>query len=63
MAVTKYQIVINFSTDRELTPEEQFQIVASCQVQVEEPIDAEGDDMEVDVTNVNSRIYPQYGAP
>lgn len=63
MAVTKYQIVINFSTDRELTPEEQFQIVAACQVQVEEPVDAEGDDMEVDVTNVNSRIFPQYGAP
>jgi len=54
--MTKYQIVINFSTDRELTPEEQFQIVASCQVQVEEPVDAEGDDMDVDVNEVNARI-------
>ena len=31
----KYQITINFETDRELTPEEQFQIVGACQVQVE----------------------------
>lgn len=52
----EYQIVIKFKTDRELTPEEQFQIVASCQVQVEEPVDAEGDDMDVDVSDINSRI-------
>jgi len=54
--MTKYQIVINFATDRELTPEEQFQIVASCQVQVEEPVDAEGDDMDVEIVEINSRI-------
>lgn len=52
----KYQITINFETDRELTPEEQFQIVAAAQVQVEEPVDAEGDDMTVEVTEANSRI-------
>lgn len=52
----KYQITINFTTDRELTPEEQFQIVATAQVQVEEPIDAEGEDMAVEVTEANSRI-------
>jgi hypothetical protein len=52
----KYQIVINFETDRELTPEEQFQIVGACQVQVEEPVDAEGEDMAVDVIDIKSRI-------
>lgn len=52
----KYQIVIKFETDRELTPEEQFQLVAASQVQVEEPTDAEGDDMEVEVKEVTARI-------
>jgi len=52
----KYQIVINFETDRELTSEEQFQIVAAAQVQVEEPVDAEGNDMAVEVSEANARI-------
>jgi len=52
----KYQITIKFETDRELTPEEQFQIVAAAQVQVEEPADAEGEDMDVDVIAVTARI-------
>ena len=52
----KYEIKITFETDRELTPEEQFQIVGACQVQVEEPVDAEGEDMAVEVTEVNARI-------
>jgi hypothetical protein len=52
----KYQIVIKFETDRELTPEEQFQIVAAAQVQIEEPATAEGDDMEVEVKEVTARI-------
>jgi hypothetical protein len=52
----KYQIVIKFETDRPLTPEEQFQIVAAAQVQVEEPTDAEGDDMKVEVKEATARI-------
>ncbi len=52
----KYQITIKFETDRELTPEEQFQIVAACQVQVEEPATPDGDDMDVEVSDVNARI-------
>jgi hypothetical protein len=52
----QYEIKITFTTDRPLTSEEQFQIVGSCQVQIEEPVDAEGDDMNVEVTEVNSRI-------
>lgn len=52
----KYQITISFTTDRELTPDEQFGIVGACQVQVEEPVDNEGEDMDVDVTEVNARI-------
>ena len=54
--MTKYQIVINFATNRPLTSDEQFQIVGVCQVQVEEPVDAEGDDMDVEVSEVNARI-------
>ena len=52
----KYQITIKFETDRPLTPEEQFQIVAASQVQVEEPVTAEGDDMVVEVKEVTARI-------
>lgn len=52
----KYQITINFETDRELTPEEQFAIVGFAQVQVEEPVDSEGEDLDVQVSNVNARI-------
>lgn len=54
--MTKYQIVINFATNRPLTSDEQFQIVGACQVQVEEPVNAEGDDMEVEIVEINSRI-------
>jgi hypothetical protein len=54
--MAKYQIVIKFETDRELTPEEQFQIVAAAQVQIEEPATAEGDDMNVEVKEVTARI-------
>ena len=52
----KYQIVINFTAARELTPEEQFQIVGACQVQVEEPVDGNGDELDVRVGAVTSRI-------
>jgi len=52
----KYQIVIKFETDRPLTPEEQFQIVAASQVQVEEPATAEGEPMKVEVKEVTARI-------
>lgn len=52
----KYQITVTFTTDRELTSEEQFLLAGACQVQVEEPVDQEGEDMEVEVTEVNSRI-------
>lgn len=52
----KYKIEITFTTDRELTPDEQFQIVGFAQVQVEEPVDSEGEDMDVQVTEVNARI-------
>lgn len=51
-----YKIEITFTTDRELTPDEQFLLAGACQVQVEEPADQEGEDMEVEVTEVNSRI-------
>jgi hypothetical protein len=54
--MAKYQIVIKFETDRELTPEEQFQIVGTAQVQVEEPTDEEGESMQVNVKEVTARI-------
>lgn len=52
----KYKIVINFETDRELTPDEQFCIVGACQAQVEEPVDQTGEDLVVDVSEVDARI-------
>ena len=54
--MNKYTIHITFETDRELTPEEQFGIVGACQVQVEEPVDNEGEDMDVEVREVQARI-------
>lgn len=52
----KYEIKIAFNTSRPLTSEEQFLLAGACQVQVEEPVDGEGEKMEVKVTEVNSRI-------
>ena len=54
--MAKYQIVIKFETDRELTSEEQFQLVAAAQVQVEEPTTPDGEDMEVDIEEITARI-------
>lgn len=52
----QYEIKITLTTDRPLTSEEQFLLAGACQVQIEEPANAEGDDMNVEVTEVNSRI-------
>ena len=52
----KYEIKITFTTDRELTSDEQFLLAGACQVQVEEPVTSDGEDMDVEVTEVNSRI-------
>jgi hypothetical protein len=52
----RYNITITFETDRELTPEEQFGIVGACQVQVKEPVDGQGDDLSVEVSEVQARI-------
>ena len=51
----KYTIHITFETDRELTVDEQNLIAGACQAQVEEPADAEGEEMDVsvEVTKVN----------
>ena len=51
-----YQITIRFSTDRPLSQEELDLILAACEAQVEEPADASGDDMDVDVRIIDSDI-------
>lgn len=43
----KYQIVIEFETDRFLTPEECDAILFACRVQVDEPVDFEQNDIDV----------------
>lgn len=48
--MTAYSITIVFSTDRPLTPEEQDQISMAVAVQVEDPLDEEGDSLDVDVS-------------
>lgn len=52
----KYTIHITFETDRELTVDEQNLLVGACQVQVEEPVDAEGEDMDVSTQVVRANI-------
>jgi len=52
----KYTIHITFETDRELTVDEQNLLGGACQVQVEEPVDAEGEDMEVSVEVTRANI-------
>lgn len=51
-----YQITIRFSTNRPLSQDELDLILAACEAQVEEPVDASGDDMDVDVRIIDSDI-------
>lgn len=51
-----YQITIRFSTNRPLSQDELDLILAACEAQVEEPADASGDDMDVEVRIIESDI-------
>ncbi len=42
----QYKGTISFESDQELTPEQLDQIVFALEVQIEEPVDAEGNDEE-----------------
>jgi hypothetical protein len=46
----KYVIVIALETNRPLTEDEQNLIAGACLVQAEEPVDAEGNQIDVDCT-------------
>jgi hypothetical protein len=48
-----YEITVRFTTDRELTEEEKGHLQLQVIAQVEEPVDAEGDD----VTYSTAEIY------
>lgn len=49
-----YEIKIVFESDRELDPEEIAMIEGACLAQVSEPVDENGDDMDVNVLVNNS---------
>ncbi len=58
----RYTLTIRFDTDRPLTADEQRLLMAACQAQVDEPADVDGNDIDVTVTNSESRIaWPPYG--
>ena len=49
----KYKITVEFKTDRPLTDDEIGLIGGAIQAQVEEPVDAAGEDMDVTVSDVH----------
>jgi len=48
----QYKGTISFQSDQELTPEQIDQIVFAIEVQMEEPVDAEGNDEEFSTREV-----------
>jgi hypothetical protein len=54
--MNKYTITIGFNTDRPLTEDELNAIAAQCAAQVEEPVDGNGDDMDVTVSDTSIRL-------
>jgi len=48
----QYKGTISFQSDQELTPEQLDQIVFAIEVQIEEPVDAEGNDEEFSTREV-----------
>ena len=48
----KYQGTFSFQSDQELTPEQLDQIVFAIEVQIEEPADEEGNDVEFSTREV-----------
>ena len=48
----QYKGTISFQSDQELTPEQLDQIVFAIEVQMEEPVDAEGNDEEFSTREV-----------
>jgi len=48
----QYKGTISFQSDQELTPEQLDQIVFAIQVQMEEPVDEEGNDVEFSTREV-----------
>ena len=50
------EITIKFETDRELTEDEISDLIRAVVVQVEEPADCEGSDVEYTTSNITNRF-------
>lgn len=50
--MAKYQMLISFETDKELSSDEQDNLVGHVAPQIEEPITSDGDDEEYSTSNL-----------
>ncbi len=58
-AMLQYTLTIHFTASRELTPAEQDSIVGATTVQVAEPVDENGDDLDADFHVESASIDPR----
>ncbi len=57
--MVRYTLTIQFTADRELTPDEQETIIGATVVQVAEPMDGNGNDLDADIDVESATIDPR----
>ena len=57
--MVRYTLTIQFTVNRELTPDEQETIIGATVVQVAEPMDGNGNDIDVDIDVESATIDPR----
>ncbi|MFM8706126.1 MAG: hypothetical protein ACKOHG_20165, partial [Planctomycetia bacterium] len=58
-AMLQYTLTIHFTASRELTPAEQDLVIGATVVQVAEPVDENGDDLNADIRVESATIDPR----
>lgn len=57
--MVRYTLTIQFTVNRELTPSEQDIVIGASVVQVAEPVDENGDDLDADIQVESATIDPR----
>jgi len=57
--MVRYTLTIQFTVNRELTPSEQDIVIGASVVQVAEPVDENGDDLDTDIQVESATIDPR----
>jgi hypothetical protein len=57
--MVRYTLTIHFTANRDLTASEKDALVGATLAQVAEPVDASGDDMDIDVHVESATIDPR----